>query len=76
MGNFAQMMEGPNRIIETAKYDVRNNQSVTLHLRQVGWLIAGGPRDGDFIAWGDEREKLHTGVVFGSISPVYIEIGD
>ncbi len=76
MATFAQMMEGPDRKIQTAKYDVRNNQSVTLHLRQVGWLISGGPNDGEFVAWGEESAKKYIGSPAGSITPVYIEIGD
>ncbi len=81
MATFAQMMEGPNRLIETSKYDKEMSRLTKLYIRQVGWLIAGGPHDGEFVAWPEQpRTKFlcikNGDCGIGSYSPVYIELGD
>jgi len=68
MPTFAQMMEGPDH-------------ASAVILRQVGWLVAGGDYDGEFVAWPeDPRIKCPSTqeerFPMGSYSPVYIEIGD
>lgn len=44
-----------------------------IRLRQIGWVINGGPNDGLFVK---EITEEHKAVPIGGFAPVYIEIGD
>ncbi len=72
------MMEGPNRHIKAEDLPVQEFVDPRLHLRQVGWLIAGGPHDGEFVPWPEEPRTKYPSTAekpsMGSYSPVYMEI--
>ncbi len=71
MATFAQMMEGPAKRIYSQEID---GSRFLIEFRQVGWLISGGPHNGEFVAWGEELVEKYISFPAGLISPVYIEI--
>lgn len=65
---FADLMKGPD-----TKFRAYASYTTHITMRQVGWLIGGGPRDGEFLPWGHD---LKIREAHGSFYPVYMEIGD
>jgi hypothetical protein len=41
-------------------------------LRQIGWVINGGPQDGRFIQMGEDVDRS---IPHGGFSPIYVEVG-
>lgn len=77
--SFADLMKGPDREILQATGSIGKK----LVFRQVGWIIGGGPRDGEFLPYNPdwrlpEQPGPHPRITerHGSFSPVYMEIGD
>jgi hypothetical protein len=68
--SFAQMMEGPIISFVEAYDDFGYKREY----RQEGWLIAGGPYDGEFVPWPEDPLLKYRNNSMGSYSPVYIEV--